>query len=371
MDALKIFDRVQYAKLFGLLRQRDLCPTICRYLVMQYICQTCCVKWVDSVSTKFTVSNGVKQGGVLSPILFNVYMDCLLERLSSSGFGCYIGDVFSGAFSYADDLILLAPTRTSMKGLLKVCEMFSMEFDICFNSTKSKTVYFGGSRDINSEFSLRNKPIAVADAERHLGHFIGADSSQLQIQQTVNQLYSNVNLLLAQFSSIDVDVKYKLFKSFCMSVYGSPLWNFGDSDCERFYVAWRKCIRRLLNLPSRTHCNLLNIICNDCPVDVQLHRRFLKFLKSCCTSNNTCIKLCSELVLHGSGSNVCDSLTYICSQYKIERQKVAEFNENLLADLDVTEEWKQKGGLIRDLLAYNIDRHDDDVNSLIEELCIS
>ena len=87
----------------------------------------------------------------------------------SAGFGCYIGDIFSGAFSYADDLILLAPTRISMKGLLTVSEMFSVEFDICFNPTKSKTVYFGGSHDINFEFSLRNIPVDVANAERHLG----------------------------------------------------------------------------------------------------------------------------------------------------------------------------------------------------------
>ena len=156
-----------------------------------------------------------------------------------------------------------------------------------------------------------------------------------------------------------------------ISVYGSPIWNFGDRECERFYVAWYKCIRRLLNVPSQTHCDLLNIICNDCPVDVQLHKTFLKFFKSCCTSNNTCIRLCSKLVLHGSRSNVCDSLTYVCSRYKIARDKVLMFNGNLLADLDVSEQLQQRGGLIHDLLIYNQDSRDADVNSLIEELCIN
>ena len=41
------------------------------------------------MSTKFTASNGVKQGAILSPILFSVYMDELFERLEKSGVGCH------------------------------------------------------------------------------------------------------------------------------------------------------------------------------------------------------------------------------------------------------------------------------------------
>ena len=37
-----------------------------------------------------SVSNGVKQGGVMSPILFIIYMDELLIKLIVSGVGCYI-----------------------------------------------------------------------------------------------------------------------------------------------------------------------------------------------------------------------------------------------------------------------------------------
>jgi len=63
-----------------------------------------------SFSQWFQVHNGVKQAGVLSPVLFCVYMDGLLTRLKSAGFGCYIGHMFSGVIAYADDIALLAPT---------------------------------------------------------------------------------------------------------------------------------------------------------------------------------------------------------------------------------------------------------------------
>ena len=49
------------------------------------------VLWNNTASRYFNTKNGVKQGGVLSPILFTVYIDELLLRLQSSGYGCMIG----------------------------------------------------------------------------------------------------------------------------------------------------------------------------------------------------------------------------------------------------------------------------------------
>ena len=66
------------------------------------------VRWGDCFSEPFGVSNGVRQGGVLSPVLFAVYLDGLLEELSDSGVGCYWGHMFAGALCYADDIVILA-----------------------------------------------------------------------------------------------------------------------------------------------------------------------------------------------------------------------------------------------------------------------
>ena len=67
------------------------------------------------------MSNGVRQGGVLSPILFSVYLDGLLQKLADSGAGCHWGHLFAGAVCYADDIVLLAPCPSALRILLNIC----------------------------------------------------------------------------------------------------------------------------------------------------------------------------------------------------------------------------------------------------------
>ena len=65
------------------------------------------------------LQNGVKQGGVSSRILFGVYINNLLDKLEKLRFGCLIGHIFMGEFGYADDIILLAPSRTIKSAVFK------------------------------------------------------------------------------------------------------------------------------------------------------------------------------------------------------------------------------------------------------------
>ena len=94
---------------------------IARFLAVFYTSQTVRVQWNDSLSEPFSIRNGVKQGGVLSPILFTIYYDALLIELKKSGFGCHIGNTFMGALSYADDITLLAPTRMALRKMMSIC----------------------------------------------------------------------------------------------------------------------------------------------------------------------------------------------------------------------------------------------------------
>ena len=99
-----------------------MCPTVLRLLMNMYVNQSFQVKWNNIISSQSHISNGVKQGGCLSPILFSVYMNELIKILRKNIIGCRYGSEYMGVFCYADDLSLLCSSFTGIKEMLKTCE---------------------------------------------------------------------------------------------------------------------------------------------------------------------------------------------------------------------------------------------------------
>jgi len=159
-------------------------------------------------SLPFTVSNGVKQGGVLSPVLFCVYIDSLLHSLAESGVGCFIGRVFVGALVYADDIVLLSTTAaTGMRTLLRVCDVFANDFSAVFNAAKSKcfTVY-GSKLGASLLHTIRTLLVFLISGKNaiecvsswpHLGHILTTNmNDKTYIEQRKLSLCGQINDVL-------------------------------------------------------------------------------------------------------------------------------------------------------------------------------
>ncbi len=91
LDASKAFDKVHFGKLFKLLVDRKMPAIVISLLLNNYTRQNTCTTWNGTKSHTFTALNGVRQGGVLSPLLFNVYFDEMIYKLEKSCIGCKIG----------------------------------------------------------------------------------------------------------------------------------------------------------------------------------------------------------------------------------------------------------------------------------------
>ncbi len=325
LDASKAFDRVQYIKLFRLLLSKNICPIVARFLTVMYTNQTFRVMWCTYIGDIVSASNGVKQGGVMSPLLFTVYVDELLVRLSKSKYGCYVGQVYCGSFGYADDVVLLAPTVFSLNIMLSICSEYAAEYDVLFNADKTKLILCNGiDNTAIPDIQFMGKSIAAVSWDKHLGFPIGKISNEQIMTDAVNDFMSRVNMVKSHFKQLPTNIMYHMFKTYCMPLYGCPLWDYSNRHIAKFYVAWRKAIRYILKLPYTTHCNLLHLICEDIPVEEQLYSRFLRFLKSLMNSTNAISQLCSNLALYGSGSNVCRNISMISHYLTIDRFKISE-----------------------------------------------
>ena len=161
-----------------------------------YTRQSLRVKCGNTVSSEFTVSNGVKQGGVLSPILFAIYTDGLLKRLEETGVGCHISSRFTGALAYADDITLLAPCKSALSILVSVCE-----FDILFNGSKSKLLFFKGrfSNGMESGIMVNEEIVNISDNAVHLGHTISSSDRESISLTAKSSFWKSFNSFISNF----------------------------------------------------------------------------------------------------------------------------------------------------------------------------
>ena len=113
IDLSKAFDKMNHHGLFIRLMERRIPSNLLALLENWFsLCMTC-VKWCNVWSSWFYVTCGIRQGGVLSPYLFAIYVDSVVKKAQSSGHGCYVRHTCVSILLYADDILLLAPSVSS------------------------------------------------------------------------------------------------------------------------------------------------------------------------------------------------------------------------------------------------------------------
>ena len=364
LDATKAFDKVNFVKLFKLLLQRNIPSIVLRLILDLYTRQSVKAAWNCEKSFSFDVTNGVRQGGVLSPILFNVYFDELLHRLQQNDIGCHIGTIFTGALCYADDLLLLCPTIRGLQKMITICSEFATEYDVTFNPSKTACMAFG-NRHVCPDLHLYldGKMLEWTDTFKHLRNVITVDQKDdSDIQLKRGNFYRSVNGLCYKFKGtlLNSDVASRLFQTYCCSFYGSQAWNLSSSSFEFICTAWNKAVRRIFHLPYNTHRYLLPFIVQTSHIRYQLVERFRTFFATCMSSENLLINL---VVLN---AHFCNSPMSMNRRYA---------DKLLVEKNDLTEEESGHAALLSSLLKIreqqwsipNFDRNE--IEMMVEFIC--
>ena len=221
------------------------------------------VRWDHSLSESFHVSNGIRQGGVLSPVLFAVYLDGLLEELADSGCGCYWRNLFAGAFCYADDIVLLAPCASALRMMLNICCSYASHHGLKFNPEKSQLICFQlrHTRPCSANIKFNDTVLPYVNEVAHLGHVLSYNLDDTpDIIRAVRDMNRKVNSIL---SAADPFVKRAFLSrlTVCHSM-GVLSWTLNSPSLKVIETALNKLLRKVWNLPYNSHTAIVHSVAN-------------------------------------------------------------------------------------------------------------
>ena len=177
IDLKKAFDKVNHFGLLLALMKNNVDVKIINILE-NWLSKSCSIiEWNGHYSQNVRYLSGVRQGGILSPLLFTIFVDIVLQTLDQSMLGCYINFECKNSFMYADDIILLANTVTDLQLLLNLCGDIFSKLDLPINVSKSHCLRIGPRyKHECASLSLNSSTLEWASSTKFLGITICSDS---------------------------------------------------------------------------------------------------------------------------------------------------------------------------------------------------
>ena len=185
----------------------------------------------------------------------------LLKAVVASDIGCNIGGCMMNILSYADDMVLLAPSWRGLQCLLNIIDKAAMDIDMTFNTDKTLCMIFN-PKDSHKivcnnfpQFCLAGHRLSFVPVFKYLGHIgllvidnviVMQDDGDVLLE--LKCLFTRTNILVRRFAKCSVDVKIRLFRSYCICFFDIALWkNVKQSVIKKLEYAYVKSLKIFFN----------------------------------------------------------------------------------------------------------------------------
>ena len=323
LDCSKAFDKCRFDVLFTKLLKKGLPAIVVRVLIFVYEEQTCWVKLEGKKSTSFRVTNGTRQGSVLSPLLFSVYLDELLQKLRKLQLGCHIGGYWYGGCGYADDLILMAPNREVLQRMVDVCQSYALDHNLVFSTdpapalSKTKCIFFcgrPGKVNYPDPVKLDGQDLPWVESAVHLGHTLHQLTNMEKDCQIARARFIDKTVQLREdLSFANPDQILKAIQIFCSDAYGSMLWNLKSAASEQFFKSWNTAVKLVYGVPRSTFTYLVegHFAANHTSLRNQILSRYSGFYRKLLSSPSREVRVLARMVSSDPRSSTCSNLKYL------------------------------------------------------------
>ena len=303
--------------------------------------------------------------------------------------GCHIGGYWLGGCGYADDLILLAPSRDVLQRMIQVCEVYASEHNLEFSThpepsrSKTKCVYFcgrvGGRVQYPAPLYLDGKALPWVETADHLGHTLHQlTSMDKDCHRARGKFISKSVQIRDQLGYADPLHKLKAVQVMCTDAYGCMLWDLASSSSEQFFKCWNTCVKLCYNVPRSTFTYLIEgyLAADVAPLRNQVLARYAGFYRGLLSSPSREIRAMTRIVSDDPRSSTCRNLRLLRQVTGLSQPHLLS-NYRMKASLPVKsvpvkESWRL--GLLTALLRVRVEKNSraEDTSSIcamIESLC--
>ena len=260
--------------------------------------QEACVRWRNSVSQFFTIGNGTRQGGVLSPRLFARYIRDVLYAVVNSGIGCNVGGLMLNILAYADDIVLICPSWRGLQCLLDLLAVNISTIDMVANPAKSVCMVFAPKKRAHivsvtfPQLQFGCERLQFVNNFKYLGHrIVNSNTDDSDIQRELSNLFVRTNILLRRFCKCTKAVKVALFKSYCLCMYDTALWKrYNVTSISKLRSAYNKCIKIFFGFNRRDSMTNVLLQLGLPSFDTIIRNASFSFLRQSTMCNNKLVK---------------------------------------------------------------------------------
>lgn len=240
----------------------------------------------------------------MSPYFFAVYIDDIVYKVASSGTGCYIGLVCFSIILYADDILLLAPSISSLQRLLTICEQELRLLDLAININKSVCTRIGpkyADNECSGLKTLDGNHLQWVDNLRYLGIYIVAGKTfRCCFDNAKKSFYRAFNAIFGKIGrSASEEVILSLVQSKCLPclLYGVDVCPLNKTDLRSLEFPVIKVLMKLFRTSSLLNIREYQQYFSFPSVEACVNSRRLTFLHKYCAVNNLlCITLASNAI---------------------------------------------------------------------------
>ena len=231
VDFKKAFDKVWLNGLFYKLIKNGISGNFYKVIKSMYSDVKCSVKINNGYTTPFPIYQGVKQGEILSPALFSLYINDLPNHLSKNP-RCQplkLHDMFVSCLMYADDIVILSQTEKGLQASLDSLGTYCQKWKFEINYEKTKVMIFHKrKREFqNKSFFILNSQLSYANEYKYLGLYV-SDKGRFSIDYLIKKARKAMFAMQKKTHDIQLLPKVQLDLFRCLilpiALYGSEIW---------------------------------------------------------------------------------------------------------------------------------------------------